>query len=162
MHRTLRHLPTYIGHCQHHTRDQAPDRMQPPEEQGDAANRRAGLGFLMLGDVSGVAPGKVGMLVEQHIETRGEIAGDVDGVHIFILGFGGNRNHLRAIDAGITLVTRREGGQILKVSTESLKRWEPRIQVESVEVEADPREAEVAKVTKGGTRAAGKGKTKRR
>lgn len=31
-----------------------------------------------------------------------------------------------ANDAGITLVTRREGGQILKVSTESLKRWEKR------------------------------------
>jgi hypothetical protein len=28
--------------------------------------------------------------------------------------------------AGITLVTRREGGQILKVSIESLKRWEKR------------------------------------
>lgn len=36
---------------------------------------------------------------------------------------------------------------IRQAITESLKRWEPRIQVESVEVEADPREAEVAIAT---------------
>ena len=36
---------------------------------------------------------------------------------------------------------------IRQAITESLKRWEPRIQVESVEVAADPREAEVAIAT---------------